>query len=60
MASEYLNQMQRLQKKLNKKVSDVEKKKQEIKQMYQESLEQNLKVIKLLKERIKTATSQLD
>ena len=49
MASEYLNQMERFQKKLHKKVRDVEKKKDEIRGMYQESLEDNLKVINNLK-----------
>ena len=49
MASEYLNQMERFQKKLHKKVRDVEKKKDEIRGMYQESLEENLKVINNLK-----------
>lgn len=49
MASEYLNQMERFQKKLHKKVRDVEKKKDEIRGMYQESLEDNLKVISNLK-----------
>lgn len=34
MASEYLNQMERFQKKLHKKVRDVEKKKEEIRCMY--------------------------
>ena len=34
MAQEYLNQMERFQKKLHKKVRDVEKKKDEIRKMY--------------------------
>lgn len=34
MASEYLNQMELFQKKLHKKVRDVEKKKDDIRGMY--------------------------
>jgi len=54
MASEYLTQMEIFQKKLHKKVRDVEKKKEEIRHMYQASLEQNLKVISDLKNIVKT------
>jgi len=59
MASEYLTQMEIFQKKLHKKVRDVEKKKEEIRHMYQASLEQNLKVISDLKNVVKTKITAL-
>jgi len=59
MAAEYLNQMERFQKKLHKKVRDVEKKKEEIRNMYQDSLEQNLKVINTLKTIVKQKMSEI-
>jgi hypothetical protein len=49
MANEFLKQMQRFQKKLQKKVTDVSKKKDQIRQMYQDSLKQNLGKISNLK-----------
>jgi len=38
MALEYMNQMERLQKKLQKKVRDVDKKKLQIRTMHKEAL----------------------
>lgn len=51
--------MERFQKKLHKKVRDVEKKKEEIRNMYQDSLEQNLKVINTLKTIVKQKMSEI-
>ena len=51
--------MERFQKKLHKKVRDVEKKKDEIRKMYQDSLEQNLKVINNLKTVVKEKISEI-
>ena len=51
--------MERFQKKLHKKVRDVEKKKDEIRGMYQDSLEENLKVINSLKELVKQKINEI-